>query len=528
MRRLFPAGWAAALFAFALTAGAQKEAPLTLRFDIAVYRVEGNSLLKQSAIDRLLAPYRGKQRDFGDVQRALEALQQAYRDAGYGAVQVYLPEQELDQGVVTLRVIEAKLGKVSVQGNRHFGEKNIRRSLPDLREDTTPSAPRIADDTQLANENPSKKVRVVLRPGRPNEADATIEVQDEKPWRAFLTADNTGTEETGRTRLGVGLQHNNVFNRDHSATVQYVTSPEEPDQVSIYSLGWRAPLYGLGDSIDVFGGYSDVDAGVTQTPAGPLAFTGVGYVAGARYNWLLPRRGEYEHRFIFGADYRLYENDCTLSNTLNCGSDLAVHPLSVAYVGTRTGARSQLSFNLAALQNIAGGSKGSEEDLQTARSGAEGNYFVLRGGLSAALVLWRDFQARVRLDGQYTDDQLIPGEQFGVGGWYSVRGFLEREIADDRGYSGSLELYSPDIAQAVKIKWANLRLLAFYDFGSVERNDPAPGDPTRQSVASAGGGLRLSLAKNFSLRADVATVLNAGGAQGDGDVRAHVGLVASY
>jgi hypothetical protein len=40
--------------------------------------------------------------------------------------------------------------------------------------------------------------------------------------------------------------------------------------------------------------------------------------------------------------------------------------------------------------------------------------------------------------------------------------------------------------------------------------------------------LRLSLAKNFSLRADVAAVLNAGGAQGDGDVRAHVGLVASY
>ena len=43
-------------------------------------------------------------------------------------------------------------------------------------------------------------------------------------------------------------------------------------------------------------------------------------------------------------------------------------------------------------------------------------------------------------------------EQFGIGGMESVRGFLERQFAGDRGYSGSLELYSPDFgADAIKI-----------------------------------------------------------------------------
>ena len=138
-----------------------------LRFDIADYKVEGNSLLKPAEIARALAPFRGKNRDFGDVQRAVEALEAAYRKAGYAAVRVYLPEQELNEGVVVLRVVEAKIGAVTVTGNKYFDAANIRRSVPAVREGTTPSAPRIADNTRLANENPAKQTRVVLQACRP-------------------------------------------------------------------------------------------------------------------------------------------------------------------------------------------------------------------------------------------------------------------------------------------------------------------------------------------------------------------------
>ncbi len=67
---------------------ARAQAPVQPRFDINGFRVEGNTLLTQRAIDAALAPYRGKGRDFGDVKRAVDALQAAYQKAGYGAVQV--------------------------------------------------------------------------------------------------------------------------------------------------------------------------------------------------------------------------------------------------------------------------------------------------------------------------------------------------------------------------------------------------------------------------------------------------------
>jgi len=524
---------AAALYA-GVPPAASQQAPLELRFDIADYRVEGNSLLRPGDLDRALAPYRGPQRDFGDVQRALEALEGAYRKAGYAAVRVYLPEQELNEGVVTLRVVEAKIGSVTVSGNQHFDAANIRRSVPALREGTTPSAPRIADNTRLANENPAKQTRVVLRPASaPNEVDAVIEVEDEKPWRAFLTADNTGTPDTGMYRVGIGFQHNNLFNRDQTLTAQYITSPTAPDQVSIYSVGYRLPLYSLGDSIDLIAGYSDVDAGTTQTQAGPLSFTGQGYVFLARYNWLLPRRAEYEQRVVFGLDLRQYQNACQFGQlgSAGCGSageDYAVHPVSIAYLGTLTKTRGLVSFYANLAQNIPGGSDGSQANLDAARPGAQGYYTIFRTGLSAAYAFWRDFQTRVRLDGQYTGDALVPGEQFGVGGWNSVRGFYERQIAGDTGYSGSAELYTPNLLPALGAGWGELRLLAFYDLGEVHDNDIAPGTPSKDFISSAGAGLRFAIKKNVALRADAAYIINGGGLQQQGDVRGNVGLVISY
>ena len=509
--------------------------PITLRFDISAYRVEGNSLLKDQKIQSVLAPFKGKQRDFSDVQRALEALEGAYRQAGFGAVQVYLPEQALERGIVILRVLEPRIGKVDVTGNKYFDTPNIRRSLPSLKEGEAPSSRALADNLRAANESPVKQARVVLRPAsKENQVDAKVEVEDEKPWRIFSTLDNTGTEATGRTRLGVGLQHANVFNRDHVATVQYITSPEKQSQVDIYSFGYRLPLYGLGDSIDVFAGYSDVDAGTTQTPAGPLKFAGKGTVYGLRYNWLFARQGEYEHKLVFGADYRIYDNVCSVGTfgAAGCGAagaNVRVHPGSLSYNGQWAGPIDQFSFYATVLRNVPGGTNGKEEDLAAARPGAKGDYTILRYGVNYGRAFKSDWQLRLRLDTQYTEDALIPGEQFGLGGWNSVRGFLERELASDRGFFGTLELYTPNLGARIKGAGIdNLRGLAFYDTGVVSRNHLEPGDFARQSIASAGAGVRAGIKKNFSLRADVGRVLDQGGSQHRGDVMVHFGVLASF
>ena len=66
-------------------------APPAPRFEIRRFILEGNTLLPQAEIDRLLAPHIGPGKDFGNVQQALESLQDTYNERGYTAVRVLIP-----------------------------------------------------------------------------------------------------------------------------------------------------------------------------------------------------------------------------------------------------------------------------------------------------------------------------------------------------------------------------------------------------------------------------------------------------
>ena len=143
------------VFASATKAAAAPASSHSPRFEITRYDISGNSLLSSEKIDDLLVCYIGKDKDFADVQHALEVLEKAYKDLGYGSVQVVLPEQELDQGIVYFKVIEARIRSVQIEGNKNRDEKNIRDSLPAVVEGEVPNSRKMAENLRVANENPS-------------------------------------------------------------------------------------------------------------------------------------------------------------------------------------------------------------------------------------------------------------------------------------------------------------------------------------------------------------------------------------
>lgn len=506
-----------------LSSRAQSSAvPEGPRFDIVRYVVEGNTLLPAASIDRALAAFTGQKKAFATIQQALAALTKAYAVAGYSAVQVSIPEQEIRNGDVRFQVRELKLGQVVVEGNTHFGGDNIRRSLPALIPGASPNVDHVARNLLTANENASKQTQVVLRAG---EADGTVDavakVRDQNPLRFGVGIDTTGTPSTGILRASVAAQHSNMFDRDQALSAQYITSTEYPSRVSIVGLGYRIPLYQLGDSVEFAYVYSDVNSGSVNTSAGKFGISGSGNFYTARYNFNLPRTTEFDQRFIFGADWREYRNDVRFAGA--AGSlvpDITVHPLSVAWSGRWRDRDQDLSGFLSAYHNIAGGSDGDQAAFNKpgARPGAATNYTLYRFAASYTRQLPRDFQVRVGANAQMTNDMLVNGEQFGVGGMDSVRGFTEREVASDRGMRTSLEGYSPDFGTRLR-PGVSARALVFFDYGQVKRNGALPGEKPSEAISSAGVGLRLFYGTNMSLRLDYGTVLQPGGVQGRGDQR---------
>ncbi|MBI4190731.1 MAG: ShlB/FhaC/HecB family hemolysin secretion/activation protein [Betaproteobacteria bacterium] len=499
------------------------EIPAAPRFDITRFDVNGNTLLKSEDIERAVAPYIGKQKDFADIQRALESLEQAYRDRGYGVVQVLLPEQDITRGVVQLRVNEPRIGKITVEGNKHFNETNIRASLPALKLGATPNSQQVARNLQLLAEHPTKQTTVLLRSGATeNEVDAAVKVADEKPLKFVVTFDNSGTNATGRFRTGFGVQHSNMFNRDHILNLQYVTNPEHPSKVAIFGGGYRIPFYADNSTLDVFAGYSDVDSGTLQDL---FNVSGSGTILGARYNLHLTKIGEYEHKLSFGLDYRAFKNNVTLLGVALV-PDITVHPASITYNGLWRMTNAELGFSATVSQNLfPGGNDGADSDfkgpipgfLNVVRTDATAGYRIWRAGVNYTRVFAKEWQLRAVFNGQYSDDALVPGEQFGFGGPDSVRGFQNREVSNDKGYAASLEVYTPELGSKFGWKDVKTRLLAFYDMGTTGRNSIQPGELSGQSGGSVGFGLRLAYGKSVSVRMDFAQVIDPAGNQARND-----------
>lgn len=496
-------GWLACLPGAALADDAD-----TLRFPIVRYRVEGNTLLQPTVVARVLRHYIGEQRSFADIEVAREALQQAYRAAGYSTVEVSLPAQTMEDGLVIFKVVAARLAAVNVEGSHDYDQTNVRNSLPALVPGTVPNMHDVNAQLALANDNPGKLTTVKLRSGAlPNTIDASVQVNSSKPWRTFLTLDNSGNAQTGKYRLGVGLQYANVANRDQVLTLQYLTSPDHLNSVSAFGAGYHIPLYRLGDSIDLFAGYANIDAG---TVAQLFTVSGKGSIFGARYNQHLQTLGSYRQTLVYGLDYRAYQNDIRFVGT-PIGADVTVHPLSLFYNGRYRSAQSECSFNIGGIQNIVGGSNGNDRDFALARNGAHANYRALRSDLDCRHALPAQWQIRLRASAQTSRQNLVPGEQFGIGGQRSVRGFDERQFAGDKGVQGSVELYGPDLGAHLPLTNAALRGLVFYDGGMVRLNDAQPGDIARADIASAGVGVRLSVNKRVSVALDFAHILRGGG-----------------
>jgi hemolysin activation/secretion protein len=522
------------------------------RFDITRFDVAGNTLLPDAQVQALLAPYTGPRRNFGDVQRALDALENAYRAAGYGAVQVALPEQEATAGAVRLDVMEAKIGKVTVRDNRYYSVDNVRRGLPALQPGTSPNLRRLSENVQLSNENGAKQVEVSLAAGDNDYVvDANVRVTDRNPHQGGLSADNTGTGATGRWRTGVFYQYANLFDRDHAVSLAYTTSPDSPAGVKIhnYSIGYRVPLYGWGDSIDVIYGKSSSNTpSSTPTLGGSLNIVGKGDVASVRLNHNFPRAGETTRRLVAAIDYKAIDARCTAADGTPVSTapptpplascvPYTVMPLSAQYVTSTRGALAQFDASAGLAVNLP---RGVDYTNITGRSDrysylTSGNrdtrdrLVILRGAASWLRGLGGDWQARVAGSAQYALQPLVSAESFGLTGANSVRGFDERVLSADSGVIANAELYGPDLAALVG--WdGSVRLLAFID-GAYGHNRAAQVPvPRSVSAAGAGMGLRAALGKSVTIRVDVARVLDAGHAPGvaRGDNRAHIFLTVGY
>lgn len=504
------------------------EAEEKVTFDIASIVVDGNTLLPTETLQQALLPYIKKEASIETLQSALLAIEKAYIDAGYSAIKAVLPEQESDVGVFHITVIEAKLAEIRVSGNQYLSKENILNSAPDLVVGQSPNLLKVAKTLRIANESFAKHTRVIIaKSDKPSEVDAELKVQDGKPWRFAVSLDNTGTKPTGRQRLGVVFQHANLFDLDHAMAAQYTTSPEHEGDVKIFGLSYRIPIYSLADSIDISAGHSDVSNGNITTTAGIFGISGSGDFVSINFNHALPVWREIEQRISLGLNWRSFQSDVVPEGGgPSLIPDLTSAPASITYGLNFAQNDVRWLANISWVHNLPSGSDGDTEAYNQfgARPGASAHFNALKYNLGFSRPISSKLNFSVELNGQHSDDLLISGEQFGIGGAGSVRGFDPRELAGDKGYRISAELNTTAVPVT---QIANSRLIGtvFFDHGYVQRNNPLPGEMTNETISSFGAGFRLGLGQSFQLKLDLARALNGSPTYEAGEYQGHFDMV---
>lgn len=160
--------------------------------------------VEAGALRRTLAPYLAtplSRRLIAQVQAEVARL---YRRAGFPFVSVSTPEQEITAGVLQLRVVEYRLGEITVRGGDAAQQRRVRdavRAAPGQPID----APRTLEDLDWLNRDPFLRVRPVVSPGAaPGLTDLSLTVEPRRSWRVYAGAANSGSAATGWERIFVG------------------------------------------------------------------------------------------------------------------------------------------------------------------------------------------------------------------------------------------------------------------------------------------------------------------------------------
>lgn len=496
------------------------------RFDIKGFLVEGNTLLPEKPFDdsyedspiqeisiqEILEEFVGPDKTVDDIEAARSKLEQTYHHKGYPTVLVNIPEQTVADGLVKLEVIESRIRRVRISGNRYFTMENILKDLPTLHEGEIIYLPHLQDELTLVNRNPDLRVEPMLVPGkRFGTVDVELKVKDKLPLHGSLELNNRASENTTSLRLNGVLRYDNLWQKEHSASFQYQTAPKDTSEVQVLAGSYVLPTPWNDDHrLALYSVWSDSDTAFGEG----FRLNSKGYVVGFRYVMPLAAYKLYTHNISVGLDYKDFEERSRVYF-----EDLNINylPLSFAYNSSLPDETGLTSFS-ASLNMSFRGLVAEPEEFDDKRLGALGNYIYLTAGIERAQKLPYKSSLFVKVDGQIADQPLISNEQFTAGGMESVRGYKESSEAGDNGIHATVELGGPDLAEFVEFgKKADVYPFIFYDVAHLAVLKPQDLQDRSFTLAGTGFGLRGGFTDYLDYETDWAWALKSQGEVHSGD-----------
>jgi hemolysin activation/secretion protein len=472
-----------------------EEAPAAAAFVLSGVTVNGASAFDLAAFVPIYEPYLTQEVGEAEIGAIVAGIQALYEARGFFLTRVVAPPQDAAFGVLRIQVIEGYIETVSFGGDERAAERLSGYARP-ITEQRPLTLSVLERQLFLMSDLPGVALRAAIEPVDASTGAFRLDLEaslDTVQGSAYL--DNRGTRSVGRVQGWLGGGFNDGLGLGERIEGLVFTVPDRPEELVYGQLGYAQPIGvdGLVAAVTAAGSLSEPGAALA-----PFDIESSSLSVSARATYPLVRARE-QSLWLYGAFNVLNaradsKGDTFLKDRLRVAQIGFDYLLADAWDGTN-----QVNLGLSKGLGILDAS-GRSDPLRS-RSDGRADFLKVVGEITRQQAIIDPVSIVASASGQYSSVPLLSAEEFSIGGDRFGRAYDFAELKGEHGIAASVEL-----RYGGHTEWEPLseyQLYTFWDAGSVW-NERAGRGSLRQSLMSAGGGVRLALSETVFLGLEIA------------------------
>ncbi|MBU0783021.1 MAG: ShlB/FhaC/HecB family hemolysin secretion/activation protein [Gammaproteobacteria bacterium] len=465
----------------------------TATITVNALRVDGATIYSESDLIALTGFQPKSELSLSDLRAMAEKIADYYHDNGYFVARAYLPAQDIDNGVVTIAVIEGRYGKVILKNESSLNDDVANNMLSGLNSGDIIASEPLESRLLMLSGVPGVNVKSTLVPGATfGTSDLIVEVLPGRSISGSIDADNAGSRYTGEYRLGSTVNLNNVTGRGDVVSLRAITSGSGMNYARI---SYQTPV----GKATVGVAYSKLNYKLGREFES-LRANGTAEVASIYGSYPLIRSRNTNLSAQLAMDFRTFQDriDSTSSVT-----DKKAEALTASLVGDHRD-----NIGRGGVTGYSVGLTTGNLDIETPSARAfdamtaqtNGHYNKLTFSALRLQNLTEILSLYGAISGQLASKNLDVSEKLALGGMYGVRAYPVGEAYADEGYLATVEARFL-LARFSEHMLGRMHFIVFADTGTVTINkDPWFVGDNRRTLSGAGIGLTWVDPGNFAIR----------------------------
>ena len=463
-----------------------------VKFDIANFRLEAPDLyLNKTALTKILQDGMGKEKTLSQLNHTLDALTSFCRQNGYPAAAAYVPAQESTDGMILIKVIPGRYGKIKLANNGQMKETAVHKFTAGLKEDSIIKTDALETVLYNLSDINGNRAVGVLSPGEKfGTSDLTIRLEKGKPSSTILYAENYGSQSSGRYRYGL---QENIYNASGNGDKVSVGGLISNADMHNYYVNYETVVGHGGTTLGA--GYSQMDYNIAPRNLG-IKPDGNAKTFSLFGKYPLYHYADRSLTFKYGYDYRVLEDNLSWQ-----GSSISSQKHSHSVHAGLDGFNHAIGISADYSVNILTGKLGIDSEYANSlmQDGhVASNYTKAEVNATVTKQLGHSADALLKVSGQKASNNLDSSEEFYLGGANGVRAYPQGEASGDEGILATLEtrFYTK----------SGLIPSIYFDAGSVHYNKDGmqEGSKSYGTLKGWGVGLAYSQTGDWFMRLDYA------------------------